>query len=71
MKTDIQAIEKKSAVIDRDIQEILIRAEVKAKTKKASNNNFIVNIDKTTIEISSDDEFKIFIIDEKVMNMFS
>ena len=71
MKANIQTIEKKSAVIDRDIQEILTRVEVKAKTKKASSNDFIVNIDKTTIEVSSDDEFEAFIIDEEVMNMFS
>ena len=71
IKVDIQAIKKESAVINRDIQEILTRAEVKAKTKKASSNDFIVNINKTIIEVSSDDEFETFIIDEEVMNMFS
>ena len=33
MEADIQAIEEASAVIDRDVQAILTRAEAKAKTK--------------------------------------
>ena len=65
MKADIQAIEETSAVINRDVQAILTRAEVKARTKGASND-FIVNTDKTAIEVSSDGEFEAFIIDEEV-----
>ena len=68
MKADIQAIEKASAVIDRDVQAILTRAGAKANTKGASND-LIVNIDKTAIEVSSDDEFEAFITDEEIMNM--
>ena len=77
MKTDIQAIEKISAVIDRDVQatltriEILTRVEVltkaEAKTKTNINNDFIVNIDKTIIDVSNDKKFEAFIIDEEVM----
>ena len=84
MKADIQAIEEASAVIDRDVQAILTRAEAKAKTKGAAistraeakaktkgvRNDLIVNTDKTVIEVSSDGEFEAFIIDEEVMNMF-
>ena len=56
MKADIQAIEEASALMYRDVQAILTRVGVKAKTKGASND-FIVNTDKTVIEVSSDDEF--------------
>ena len=63
MKADIQAIEKASAVIDRDVQAILTRAGAKA------SNDLIVNTDKAAIEVSSDDEFEAFTIDEEVMNM--
>ena len=66
MKTDIQAIEKTSAVINRDVQAILTKAEVKARTKGASNN-LIVDTNKTAIEISSDDEFEAFTTDEETM----
>ena len=84
MKVDIQAIEKVNAVIDRDVQAIQTKVEAKAKTKgaailtrveakaktKGASNDLIVNIDKTAIEVSSDDEFEAFIMDEEVMNMF-
>ena len=82
MKADIQTIEKTSAIIDRDVQAILIKAEVKTKTKRATiltraevkaktninaSNNLIVNIDKTIINVSSNKKFKTFIIDEEIM----
>ena len=68
MKADIQTIEKASAVINRDVQTILTKTEVKARTKGASND-LIVNTDKTAIEISSDGEFEAFTTDEEAMNM--
>ena len=82
MEADIQAIKKASAVINRDVQAILTRAEAKAKTKRAAiltragakakpntnaSNDLIVNIDKTAIDVSSDEEFEVFITDEEVM----
>ena len=71
MKTDIQAIEKASAVIDRDVQAILTRAEVLtrvgAKAKTNTSNDLIVNIDKTAIDVSSDEEFEAFTTDEEAM----
>ena len=66
MEADIQAIEEASAVIDRDVQAILTRAGVKARTKGASND-LIVNTDKTAIEVSSDGEFEAFTTDEEAM----
>ena len=78
MKADIQAIEEASAVIDRDVQAILTRAEVLtragAKAKTNTRNDLIVNTDKTAIDVSSDEEFEAFTTDEGVMeeamNMF-
>ena len=74
MKADIQTIKKANAIINRDVQAILTKAEVKAKTKKASND-LIVNTNKTIIKINSDDEFEAFTTDEKIMkeimNMFN
>ena len=73
MEADIQAIEEASAIIDRDVQAILTRAGVltragaKAKTNINASNDFIVNTDKTAIDVSSDDEFEAFITDEEAM----
>ena len=67
MKVDIQAIEEASAVIDRDVQVILTRAGAKAKTNINASNDFIVNTDKTVIDVSSDEEFEAFITDEEAM----
>ena len=66
MKVDIRAIKKTSAVIDRDVQAIFTKAEIKARTKGTSND-LIINIDKTIVDISSDEEFEAFIIDKEVM----
>ena len=65
MKTNIQTIEKTIAVIDRDVQAILTKA--KTKTKTNISNDFIVNIDKTIIDVSNNEKFKTFIIDEEIM----
>ena len=71
IKADIQVIEKTSAVINRNVQAILTRVDIltntKAKAKTNINNNLIVNIDKTIIDVSNNKKFEVFIIDEEVM----